>query len=62
MEEKKPYAKTYKYGNTTVIVHSDLLKLTDEERYEYFEEQKRLNNSVIMEIVRAINNCYRKYD
>ncbi|WP_409293867.1 hypothetical protein V1498_11825 [Peribacillus sp. SCS-26] len=59
MEGKKRYSKTYKYGNSTVIVHSDLLKLSEDESRQWFKREMAEGNPVLEDITRAVNACYR---
>lgn len=54
--------KEYQFGNTAVIVHSPLLKLTTDERKQWFKEETEKNNPILQDIAKAIDNCYRKYD
>ncbi|MFB6803439.1 hypothetical protein ACFCVU_20065 [Peribacillus butanolivorans] len=60
-EKKKPFAKTYKFGNSTVIVHSDVLKLTKEEREKYFKDEMAKGNPVLLDIARTVNEIYQKF-
>ncbi|MFE3973280.1 MULTISPECIES: hypothetical protein [unclassified Peribacillus] len=59
-DEKKPYE--YKIGNATIIINSGLMKLTVEERKQWYADELAKGNPVLLDIVRAINNCYRKYE
>ncbi|MBK5500942.1 hypothetical protein [Peribacillus sp. TH14] len=62
MEEKKEtFAKTYQFGNTTVVVHSDLLKMTEEERDKWFREQRAAGNPDLLALERTVNEAYRKF-
>ncbi|MED4687415.1 hypothetical protein [Peribacillus frigoritolerans] len=62
MEEgKKPFAKTYKFGNSTVIVHSDALKLSEREREKYFKDEMEKGNPVLLQIAKTVNESYRKF-
>ncbi|MFJ7509351.1 hypothetical protein ACIQW7_07805 [Peribacillus simplex] len=58
-EKKKPFE--YKIGNATIIINSGLMKLTEEERAQWYKDELAKGNPVLLDIVRAINNCYRKY-
>ncbi|MEJ9228903.1 hypothetical protein LAV79_05280 [Peribacillus butanolivorans] len=60
-EEKKPFGYKMKSGNTTIIIHSDLMKLTEEERAQWYKDELAKGNPVLLNIVRAMNDCYRKY-
>lgn len=52
--------KVYKFEESTVIVHSPLLKLTREEREEWIRKETERGNPVLKEIRKAIKDCYRK--
>jgi hypothetical protein len=52
--------KKYTFGNTRVIVHSDLWNLTEEEMDEWVKEETEKGNPVLAEIREAIKDCYRK--
>lgn len=58
-EKKKPFE--YKIGNATIIINSGLMKLTEEERAQWYKDEMAKGNPVLLDIARAINNCYRKY-
>ncbi|MEY8731028.1 hypothetical protein AB9M92_01970 [Peribacillus frigoritolerans] len=60
-EKKKPFAKTYKFGNSTVIVHSDVLKLTEEERKQWYKDEMAKGNKVLLDIKKTVNEAYRKF-
>ncbi|CAH0289237.1 hypothetical protein [Peribacillus simplex] len=60
-EKKKPFAKTYKFGNSTVIVHSDVLKLTEEERKQWYKDEMEKGNKVLLDIKKTVNEAYRKF-
>lgn len=60
-EEKKPFAKTYKFGNSTVIVHSRLLELPKEEREKWVDDEMRRGNPVLIQIAKTVNESYRKF-
>jgi hypothetical protein len=49
-------------GNTTIIIHSPLMDMTEEERREWYRSQQKAGNPVLKEIAKAVNDCYRKYD
>lgn len=52
--------KEYKFGNTTVIVHSPLLNLTEDERKAWFKKEIAKENPILENIGRTIDNCYRR--
>ncbi|MFF5400931.1 hypothetical protein ACFY5J_27015 [Peribacillus butanolivorans] len=58
-EEKKPFKYTKKSGNTTLIIHSDLMKLTEEERAQWWEDEIKKGNKKVLAIIEAMRNCYR---
>ncbi|MED3832997.1 hypothetical protein [Peribacillus frigoritolerans] len=49
-------------GNTTIIIHSPLMNLTEDERGDWFKSEQESGNAVLGEIAKAVNDCYRKYD
>ena len=49
-------------GNTTVIIHSPLMDLTEDDRGAWFKSEQESGNPVLEEIAKAVNDCYRKYD
>lgn len=51
--------KEYRFGNTTVIVHSSLLNLTAEERKAWFKKEVANGNPILENIGKAIDDCYR---
>lgn len=51
--------KEYKFGNTTVVVHSDVWCMTDEEQTEWIKKETEKGNKVLEEIREAIRDCYR---
>jgi hypothetical protein len=54
--------KEYKFGNTTVIVHSPLWALSDEEQEKWVKEETEKGNPVLAQIREAIKDCYRNKD
>ncbi|WP_162878754.1 hypothetical protein [Peribacillus butanolivorans] len=54
--------REYKIGNATIIINSPLMDLTEEERKEWYRKELEAGNPVVKGIVKAINDCYRKYD
>jgi hypothetical protein len=54
--------KEYKFGNSTVIVHSPLWALSDEEQEIWVKEETEKGNPILAEIREAIKDCYRKRD
>jgi hypothetical protein len=50
--------KEFKFGNTTVVIHSDLVLKSEEEKKQWFEEEKAKGNPVLKQITEAMANCY----
>ncbi|WP_407270004.1 hypothetical protein [Radiobacillus sp. PE A8.2] len=50
--------KEHKIGNTTVIIHSPLVAMTEEERVRWFNDEWEKGNPVLKEIAVAVSNCY----
>jgi hypothetical protein len=57
--KKETPKKVHKIGNTTLIVHSPLVAMTEEERAEWFKNEWEKGNSVLKEIAAAVEDCYR---
>ncbi|MBO0962529.1 hypothetical protein J1P26_22805 [Neobacillus sp. MM2021_6] len=51
--------KEHKIGNTTVIVYSPLVLMSDDERAEWFNSEWEKGNPVLKEIAAAVEDCYR---
>ncbi|MBD8135759.1 hypothetical protein IFR10_09420 [Bacillus sp. CFBP 13597] len=56
--EKKPYAKTYRSGNTTMIVHSNLLKMSEEDAKQWVREQRAAGNPDLLALGRLVTEIY----
>lgn len=54
--------KEFKYGNTTVIVHSPLVLMSKEERKQWFEQEWQKGNPILRQIAEAVLDCYRSID
>jgi hypothetical protein len=54
------FMKEFKFGNTTVIIHSPLANMTSEERREWYREEMAKGNPVLKEIAQAVNDSYIK--
>lgn len=52
--------KEYKFGKTTVIIHSPLVHMTSDERREWYREEMAKGNPVIKGIAGAVNESYIK--
>lgn len=50
--------KEYKYGNTTVIIHSPLTQLIKEEQKQWYEQEWDNKNRVLRTIVDAVMACH----
>ncbi|WP_198401551.1 hypothetical protein [Parageobacillus thermoglucosidasius] len=51
--------KEFKYGNTTVIIHSPLVLMSAQERKEWFEKEWEKGNPILKQIAQAVIDCYR---
>lgn len=51
--------KEHKIGNTTVIVYSPLVLMSDDERAEWFKSEWEKGNPILKEIAAAVEDCYR---
>lgn len=60
-ENKGPYAKTYKLGNTTVVVHSKLLFMTEEEQKQWLKEQRAAGNPDLLALEKLVNEIYLEH-
>ena len=56
--EEKP-REEFTLGNTTVIVHSNLVKMDKTQRREWFHKEVENGNPVLKEIAAAVEACYR---
>ncbi|MCG5026769.1 hypothetical protein MAH48_14225 [Anoxybacillus flavithermus] len=54
--------KEFKYGNTTVIVHSPLVLMSPEERKQWFEQEWQKGNPILRQIAEAVLDCCRSMD
>ncbi|MEJ9230815.1 hypothetical protein LAV79_15265 [Peribacillus butanolivorans] len=61
-EKKKPFEYKIMSGNTTIIIHSDLMKLTEEERAQRHKDELAKGDPVLLSIGKAMYDCYRKFD
>lgn len=52
--------KEFKFGNSTVVIHSPLVDMTSEERREWYREEMAKGNEVLKEIAQAVNDSYMK--
>lgn len=51
--------KKFKIGNTTVVIHSKLALMSEEERKEWFRKEWEKGNPVLKQIAQAVIDCYR---
>ncbi|QOY36640.1 hypothetical protein AWH56_002910 [Anaerobacillus isosaccharinicus] len=52
--------KEYKYGNTTVIIHSPLTEMTKQEQKEWYRQEWEKKNPVLRSIVDEVLDCQLK--
>jgi hypothetical protein len=52
--------KEFKFGNSTVIIHSPLVQMTSDERRDWYREEQANGNAVLKEIAQAVNDSYIK--
>ncbi len=50
-------SKEFKFGNSTVIVHSNLVYMSKQERQEWFEKEWQKENPVLKNIIAAVRDC-----
>lgn len=53
-------SKKIQFGNATVIVHSPLANMTEEEQKAWYDQQWERKNPLMYEIARAIFDCQRE--
>ncbi|MGQ4668604.1 hypothetical protein ACUIJN_22760 [Metabacillus halosaccharovorans] len=51
--------KEFKYGNTTVVIHSPLVMMTEKERKNWFKDEWEKGNQVLRDIASAVHDCYQ---
>lgn len=51
--------KEFKYGNTTVIIHSPLVLMSADERKDWFKKEWEKGNPVLKQIAQAVIDCYK---
>lgn len=52
-------SKEFQSGNATIIVHSPLARMTEEQRKAWYKKQWERRNPLMYEIARAIADCQR---
>jgi hypothetical protein len=52
--------KEFKFGNSTVVIHSPLVDMTTEERRDWYQGEVAKGNPVLKEIAQAVNDSYIK--
>lgn len=50
----------YKNGNATIVIHSPLMKLTEDERRNWYKEEMEKDNPTLKRIAQAVNDCYKR--
>jgi hypothetical protein len=51
-------SKELKFGNTTVIVYSNLVTMTSDERRQWYKNEWEKGNPVLKKIAEAMDACY----
>lgn len=51
--------KEHHIGNTTIIIHSPLVLMTEKERADWYKTEWEKGNPVLKEIAAAVHDCYR---
>jgi hypothetical protein len=51
--------KKFKFGNTTVVIHSKLVLMSADERKEWYRKEWEKGNPVLKQIAQAVIDCYR---
>jgi hypothetical protein len=54
--------KEYKFGNSTVIVHSAIWSMSEEEQTDWVKKETEKGNATLKRIREAIKDCYRNHD
>ncbi|MBY0144274.1 hypothetical protein [Neobacillus niacini] len=57
---KEVFRQVMKIGNTTLFIHSELCRLTQDERRQYFQEELERGNPVLLELQRLVRESYIK--
>ncbi|WP_195892073.1 hypothetical protein [Bacillus niameyensis] len=50
-------SKEFKFGNSTVIIHSPLVHMSKTERQEWYDREWKNGNKVLKGIVDAVQEC-----
>lgn len=58
----KKNGRIIKSGNTTIIINSPLMDMTEEERKAWYDAELKKGNPVLLRIVEAMHDCYRNHD
>jgi hypothetical protein len=56
----KVFIKVMKIGNTTVKIHSELCRLSSDERRQWYKEEMEKGNPVLLNIARVVNEIYNE--
>lgn len=51
--------KEYLVGNTKIVIHSEIVLMTEEEKKQWFETEEAKENPVLKQISEAMMNCYQ---
>lgn len=51
--------KEHKIGNTTIIIHSPLVLMSETEREEWFRTEWEKGNPLLKQIASAVEDCYQ---
>ena len=47
-----------KIGNTRIVIKSQLVQMTSEERREFYRQETEKGNPILKRIAKAVNACY----
>lgn len=53
-------SKAFQFGNTTVIIHSPLALMSENEQREWYRREWEAGNPVLKQIVQAAVDCLKK--
>ncbi|MGG3800637.1 hypothetical protein [Metabacillus fastidiosus] len=51
--------KQFQFGNTTVIIHSPLIVMSEPERKQWFQDEWEKGNPILRDIADRVHDCYR---
>jgi hypothetical protein len=52
--------KEFRFGNSTVIIHSPLASMTSDDRRDWYHDEQTKGNLILKEIAQAVNDSYIK--